>query len=257
VNPQGAYPPYGGYPPQQQAPPGYPPQYPPQGGQSPGVWQNQTGQEHPVHDSTALPPELSPIKGGGRSMDYELSPRGTNILLGTLLFEAGMINKPTLDAALKLQDMVREERITIADAPENLKRLHDMGASIEQYVTKSEGIRKPPPAPTPNRSGPTKEQVSEQRAVFDLLQKSGLVKEEDLKSASAVRNKHGGDMVQILQAAGKMDPATYSAAATCVPLIRDNKMKVEQCIIAINYCNRSRVDFETALEELNWPNPLK
>jgi len=64
-------------------------------------------------------------------------------------------------------------------------------------------------------------------------------------------------MVQILASAGKLDLTTYKAASKAVPLIRDNKMKVEQCIIALNYCSRSRVDFETALDELNWPNPLK
>jgi hypothetical protein len=34
-------------------------------------------------------------------------------------------------------------------------------------------------------------------------------------------------------------------------------MKVEQCIIALNYCSRSRVGFDAALEELGWPNPRK
>jgi hypothetical protein len=163
-----------------------------------------------------------------------------------------LINQPTLDAALKIQDMVREGRLSIADAPEQLKRLHEMGASIEQYITKGDANPAQSAAPTANA-----ERLSEQRAVFDLLMKAGLLKEDDLKSASQVRSKHGGDMAQILGAAGKLEPTTYAAAATCVPLIRDNKMKAEQCIIALNYCSRSRVDFSTALDELNWPNPLK
>jgi len=205
----------------------------------------------------ALPPELMPVKGG-MPVDYEQTRTGTNILLGKLLFEAGMINQSTLDAALKIQDMVREAKISLGDAPETLKRLHDMGGSIEQYVTKSSS--NPSSASSqaiPSGRTPSPEQVAEQRAVFDLLQRSGLVKEDDLKTASQIRQKHGGDMVQILASAGKLDLATYKAASTAVPLIRDNKMKVEQCIIALNYCSRSRVDFETALDELNWPNPLK
>jgi hypothetical protein len=204
-------------------------------------------------------PELSPVKGpippelnlakGGRPVD--LGGSGANILMGTLLFEAGFINQNTLEAALKLQEMVREAKISAGDAPEFLKRLHSMGANIDEYVNKTGGV---PASPTGSTS---KTDLAEQRAVFDLLQKAGLLKEDDVKSATQVRSKHGGDLVQILQAANKLDPTTYTAAATCVPLIRDNKMKVEQCIIALNFCNRSRVDFDTALEELGLPNPLK
>ncbi|MFX8879627.1 hypothetical protein ABTM72_20100, partial [Acinetobacter baumannii] len=69
--------------------------------------------------------------------------------------------------------------------------------------------------------------------------------------------KHGGDIVQMLTAAGKIDATTYKAAELCVPLIAENKMKVEQCIIALGYCSRSRVDFDSALEEMGWENPRK
>jgi hypothetical protein len=130
-----------------------------------------------------------------------------------------------------------------------------MGGSIDQYM---QGAGKPNQASAaPNRGASSNADIGEQRAAFDLLQKAGLLKEDDIKSASQVRSKHGGDMVQILQAANKLDATTFKAASTCVPLIRDNKMKAEQCIIALNYCSRSRVDFETALDELGWPNPLK
>src|SRR5262249_38080082 len=141
--------------------------------------------------SNMLPPELSPVKGG-MPMDYDMKRSGSNILLGTLLFEAGMINKPTLDAALKLQDMVREGKITNVDAPDYLKRLHDMGGSIEQYVNRTPtgelGKKPAPKQVSTSPSRPSAEQVAEQRAVFDLLQKAGLLSEEDLKVASGVRN---------------------------------------------------------------------
>lgn len=64
-------------------------------------------------------------------------------------------------------------------------------------------------------------------------------------------------MVQILKSAGKLEMKTYEAAVTCIRLIHVGKMKVEQCIIALNYCSRSRVGFDEAMEELNWPNPKK
>jgi hypothetical protein len=87
------------------------------------------------------------------------------------------------------------------------------------------------------------------------LEKAGLLKHEDLQTAHTVYKKHGGDIVQILTASGKLDSTTYKAAEVCVPLIANSKMKVEQCIITLNYCSRSRVDFDSALEEMGWDKP--
>lgn len=283
--PAPAYPPPGYPPPAPAYPPGYPPPQPGYGGgygspypaapqpnpygqppASDSPWRQQPSDSPwiggqapsaaPASTSSAkLPPELdvSKVRGG----NYDAYQKGTNILLGTLLFEGGFISQQVLDAALRLQEMVRDDRVSVVDAPDVLKRLHSMGGNIDQYVGSDPGK---PSAPQPKPSaGSSKNQQppAEQRAAFDLLQKAGLLNEADLKTASQVRSKHGGDMLQILQAAGKMDQGTYDAACTCVPLIRDNKMKVEQCIIALNYCSRSRVDFDTALDELGWPNPLK
>ena len=69
--------------------------------------------------------------------------------------------------------------------------------------------------------------------------------------------RHGGDIRNILQAAGKVDSKTMSAAMICASLVKASSMKVEQCIIALNYCSRSRVGFDEALEELRWENPRK
>lgn len=170
---------------------------------------------------------------------------------------------PTLDAALKLQEMVRDEKMSPEAAPEALKKLHSMGRNIDQYLTDADltsagkQARQSGPGSGTLPQSPQQAQVADTKAAFDLLQKAGLLNEADLKTASQVRAKHGGDMVQILQSAGKLDRTTYDAATICLPLIREGLMKVEQCIIALNYCNRSRVGFDAALDELGWPNPRK
>jgi hypothetical protein len=225
-------------------------------------------------------------------VDYNLLTHNANILLGELIFEAGLITEPTLEAALKIQEFVREERMSPAQACEILKKHHDLGASIDNYLspadfdiesgntkapkkpssTKASGSSTGKPASTAGSSAgaakastksasqpelPRAEKIKLQLAAFDLLQKAGLLKNDDLQTAHAVYKKHGGDIVQMLTAAGKMDATTYKAAEVCIPLIHDNKMKVEQCIIALNYCQRSRVDFDSALDELGWENPRK
>jgi hypothetical protein len=220
--------------------------------------------------------------------DYALLTHNANILLGELIFEAGLITEPALEAALKVQEFVREERMSPTQACEILKKHHGLGASIDNYLTpedfdiesgNTKTAKKPlgTKGPTvsavkPAGSGagaakagakgnepelPKAEKIKLQLASFDLLQKAGLLKNDDLQSAHSVYKKHGGDIVQMLTAAGKMDATTYKAAEACIPLIHDNKMKVEQCIIALNYCQRSRVDFDSALDELGWENPRK
>jgi hypothetical protein len=206
------------------------------------------------------------------------------------MFEAGLITEPTLEAALKIQEFVREERMSPTQACEILKKHHGLGASIDNYLSpedfdiESGNAKAPKKSSTSKAAGstaikpsgatgaagakpavkgsgqpelPKAEKIKLQLASFDLLQKAGLLKNDDLQTAHAVYKKHGGDIVQMLTAAGKMDATTYKAAEACIPLIHDNKMKVEQCIIALNYCQRSRVDFDSALDELGWENPRK
>jgi len=328
--PPANYPPQG-YPPQppqqyaappQQAPypPGYPPypagQQPPQqapyqqpypGNAQP--WQQGYAAPQPPYPGQAPPAALNGSTAsyapsasyssqfeqtGGRSalVDYSLLTHHANILLGELIFEAGLITEPTLEAALKIQEFVREERMSPAQACEILKKHHDLGASIDNYLSPEDfdiesGNTKAPKKPSSTKASgsstgkpasaagssagaakastksasqpelPRAEKIKLQLAAFDLLQKAGLLKNDDLQTAHAVYKKHGGDIVQMLTAAGKMDATTYKAAEVCIPLIHDNKMKVEQCIIALNYCQRSRVDFDSALDELGWENPRK
>ncbi len=147
-----------------------------------------------------------------------------NVLLGTLLVEAGLVTTPTLNAALKIQELVRDEKMDQEQAYDALKRLHSMGASIDDYLSPTDfksgkvAGSKPKPAAGPTGGGgsaPSSPGVSsgskgpavdpekqrEMHATFDLLQKAALLSEADLKSAQAVRSKHGGDMVQILKSA--------------------------------------------------------
>jgi hypothetical protein len=220
-----------------------------------------------------------------------------NILLGELLFEAGLITEPSLEAALKIQEYVREERMSPGQAGEVLKKHHTLGGSIDNYLTPddfdldaSRGGARPKQsynsalasasavqqaaksgAPGTKAGGGSKpgagggsagdagksDRARLQLAAMDLLQKAGILKADDVQLAHGVYKKVGGDLPQILTSAGKLDGTTYKAAEVCIPLIKEGKMKVEQCIIALNYCSRSRVDFDSALDELGWENPRK
>ena len=209
-------------------------------------------------------------------LDYHLIDKRANVLLGSLLREAGLISEPTLEAALKLQELVRDEKLTPEKAPDVLKRLHAMGGSIDQYLTKGD-LEKPAGLAQATKQAVSSSSASSStsssssassapaqaggqkdlKGAFDLLQKAQILTENDLTTALNVRKKHGGDVVQILEAAGKVHRKTIDAALMSLPLIREGLMKIEQVIMALNYCERMRVGFDEALDEMGWQNPRK
>ena len=95
----------------------------------------------------------------------------------------------------------------------------------------------------------------ETQAAFKLLEQAGLLTQDDIKTAQGVRGKHGGDLVSILEAAQKLDNQTLEAAKICNSFEKEGSLKLEQCVILLNYCSRSRVSFDEAISELNWKNP--
>jgi len=247
----GAYP---GAPP----PPGWP--YAP-----PPVQQTQPPQQSPPS-----PPAPSPAQERGDSskpaVDYTLMAKRSKLQLGKLLVDSKIISQTTLDAALKLQELVEDGQVQPDAAPNALNRYHTKGSAIGEYVNlpdnfseKEEKARtKIGEVPETSKLPITPPKSSnEAKAAFELLKKSGIISEEDMKAASEVRRKHGGDIIQILQSAGKIDKYTFEATLVCLPLIELGLMKLEQVVIALQYCNRMRVDFDTALDELGWQNPRK
>ena len=211
-------------------------------------------------------------------IDMGLLEKRPNILLGTLLTDAELITEPTLDAALKIQDLVRESRIDASRAADILKHYFSMGAAIEDYIDPSDFIKKketsaagqaasttmprpaarpaPKPEPKPRVLFPPVDKEDLTIAV-DLMVKAGLLAQNDVDTATKVLAKHNGDIREALLAADKLDLSTLEAALICASLVRVSSMESGQCIIALNYCSRSRVGFDEALDEMGWENPRK
>lgn len=149
--------------------------------------------------------------------------------LGQILVDAGLISIGILKAALNLQEVVRTGALSKEDA-------------VDAFITEHFGKG--------GKYGSRGTQKS-----LDLLKKAGLLQEQDVQAALNVRKRHGGEVAKILVAAGKIDKITLEAAAKCQTLIEDGRLKVEQAIIALHYCQRSRVSFDEAVEELGWEKP--
>ena len=152
--------------------------------------------------------------------------------LGQILVEAGLISIAVLKAALNLQEVVRTGAMTKEDAVEAFIREHFGRAG-------KHGTSEPPEAVK----------------AIDLVKKTGLLQEQDFQAAVNVKLKHGGEVSKILAAAGKLDANTYEAAVKCNDLMEQGRLKMEQAIIALHYCQRSRATFDDAVEEMGWEKP--
>jgi hypothetical protein len=250
----GVPPPGWPYPPQGQGAP-YPPQ--PQGAPYPP--QPQAPMPAPLPPEPAPPPP--PAAPAKMQIDYNLVSKRAKVQLGKLLLESTLISETTLDAALKLQTLVEEGLCTPDLAAKGLFKFHTKGQAIGEYLTDFDAVVLPPVQKRlggkVDANAVRSHSSGQAKAAFDLLIKAGLLTDADINAAAAARAKVGGDMAQLLQSAGKLDKITFESAVTCLPMIREGFLKLEQCIIALNYCNRSRVDFDTALDEMGWQNPRK
>ena len=175
----------------------------------------------------------------------------TDISLLDLLVKAELITETTLAATLKTHELVQSGRINSMQAVDLLKREHNKGDNIENYFDGAISFKESANKAQPNR------QINNDPAIFLLLEQAGLISKADIKSAENVIKKYGGDVASVLQAANKLDEQTYTAAKIASELNKTGLMKLEQAVIILNYCSRSRVSFNEALNELNWPDPRK
>lgn len=194
-------------------------------------------------------------------IDMGLISKRSDVTLNNLLLESGLLNSQSLDAAIRMQDLVEEKQLTARDAARVLARYHNKGKTIEQFISVAmqelaDGSPGPSGAPQGGAGQGGQTMVSVKDAL-DLLVRAGVLTDNDIQTANEVRKKHGGDISKILGAANKLDDKTFEAAVICVPLLRDGSMKIEQISIALQYCSRMRTSFDDACTEMNWPNPRK
>ncbi|MBI1270972.1 hypothetical protein GC174_11120 [bacterium] len=151
--------------------------------------------------------------------------------LGQILVEAAILRGPVLKTALNLQQSVRDERINKDEA-------------IDQLCVEVFGVSA--------KKGSGDSETKESTKAVELLKSAGLLSDFDLDTASKVKDKHGGRLVNILQRAGKLDAMTVEAALQCVRLMKEDKLNLDKAAIALHYCQRSRVSLDDALDELGW-----
>lgn len=87
-------------------------------------------------------------------------------------------------------------------------------------------------------------------SVVSLLRKGGMIGESDIIAARDFQRTHGGDLGRILVHMGKIDNKMLLSTVKSQRMIELGQLKIEQAILALHYCQRMRVDFEDAMEDL-------
>ncbi len=151
--------------------------------------------------------------------------------LGQILVEAAIIRGPVIRQALKLQEDIRSGSMSKEDALDAL--------CLEVF-----GVGR--------KSADKGGETSESTNALELLRKAQLVSDFDHETASKVRDKHGGQLLNILVKAGKLDQHTADGATKCNEYIAAGKLEEGKAIIALHYCQRSRIELASALKELGW-----
>ena len=172
------------------------------------------------------------IKDSPTSGNTTNAPKQNYPLLGDLLVKAQIVSRSILDAVLKMQEIVRAGAISKDEA-------------CQAIITELARI-------TPTEELSVKTELENEQRVIDLLIRCSLISIQDKEAALGVQKKHGGQLGQILVSAGKFHLKTYLAAVESELLLRKNKIKLEQIVIALNYCARTRMNLSDAIRELGF-----
>jgi len=87
---------------------------------------------------------------------------------------------------------------------------------------------------------------------IDLLKAAKVITDADIEKATEVTSRLGGQVSAMLIADGKLDRSMLDVAKRCTTLINAAILDLGRAVILLNYSQRSRLDFDKAVEELGW-----
>lgn len=200
--------------------------------------------------------------------------------IGEILVSSGALPAKVLDAAVRLQDLARDKSITNQRVTELLRQLHATGCELddllkstppvairargdmllEEEETKitSEERKKVSQVMKVIKEAQLDNAAAKQRCsdILELLQKAMIVSSAAVEDELKANKDNVVDTVKALLVKEAVDPTTLEAAVGCQKLIELERFKIEQAVIALGYCSRSRVSLKDAISDLNWLIPL-
>lgn len=157
--------------------------------------------------------------------------------VGQVLVESGFINKTVLECALKFQEMVANGTLNALQASEALRQVATRGMSIAQAVAEL---------------GLLKSEPSDTIKLGEILKAAGVITDDDIRRAVELSSRNSALIGKMLLVTGMIDESMLHASLRCQFLLREGFLNMEQAIVALSHCQRNRVSFDDALQELGW-----
>jgi serine/threonine protein kinase len=158
--------------------------------------------------------------------------------LEAVLVEAGLISNAVWRTLLQLQGQMRSGALTKEEAALEFRRRHPRATKKDKNGAA-------------DWSRP-REEIAPPTGPVDLLKHAGIITEQDIEGAKKLDAEKGAKLERILVTMGKIDTQTVLASYQCMTLLSSKKLRIEQAVIALNFCQRSRVTFPEAVKELGW-----
>jgi hypothetical protein len=160
------------------------------------------------------------------SMDKKLS-------LAQTIIEQGSISKQIFDQATELFNKVLSGQLALNDATARVHRI--------VFGDPDHGAAQGAPSPV----------------LGELLKMTGMVNEDDISEAISLSNKYPSLIGKMLVLSGAIDEATLIASLRCQFLLKHGYLKVDDAVVALQYCKNNKVSFDDALEELGLRKPIQ
>lgn len=157
--------------------------------------------------------------------------------VGQMLVEGGFISKRILDSALKLQEIVSSHSLSALKAAEALRHVSERHITLARAISELD------------LSDP---ESKERIRLGEMLKAAGIVSDADIRKALRDARRNSALLGKILLVSGTIDEPTLHATLRSLMLVRDDKITMEQAIVAINHARKNQLTLEEALVELKW-----
>lgn len=157
--------------------------------------------------------------------------------VGQVLVNKEYATMSLLDAALKLQEMVDNGKLTPLQTADVLRQVHERRIPVSQAVTEL-GLQKATPEATVG--------------LGELLKNAGLITEDDIREAFRISMQNSALLGKILTITGFIDEDTLSASMRAQTLVKQGHLEIPQAMIALNYVHRMGGSLDEALIDLGW-----
>lgn len=155
-----------------------------------------------------------------------------------VLLECGYGTPITLEAALRLLDMIKKGTLFEDQGANIFKRIRHVSTHAEMNEIFS------------NLGDYDVESLKTE--LNDLLFMSGLVSDEDIAAAQPLSESNNVPLMQTLQQVGVLDQPTVTAIKDCKNALDAGIISSEQAVIAVVYANENKTTLAETLKKFGW-----